>query len=741
MNNKPELLAPAGSEESLKAAILAGADAVYLAGKHFGARAFASNFDEEGLKWARRVTKASNKKLYITLNTIVFDHEWPLLCKTLDFLENLQPDSLIIQDLGIAVELRKRNSKIPLHLSTQGAWFGQGGIEELKELGFTRIILPRETSRKEIADIVKNSPFEIEVFVHGAMCYSISGRCFWSCSLGPRSGNRGTCAQPCRREYAIGESNKLSPIFSPKDLRLIKDINKLTETGVSSLKIEGRMKSPEYVYQVVKAYREAIDGGKTNENKSLDEVFSRASSSGFFYGIQKPSEWKTGKNQGREGYIVGITTGNSSNGLVEIDLKDNINQGDGLFWFNANNEKEGSIITFVKTNPKNKNIIWVRGLPNRISKNTELRRTSKNDDENWKSLWDKSLERIPIELAWTGKENSSLCVQTSIEEHIIHLETDELLKIANQKGLDEGPLQEKFAVIGEEYKVTSHNFNLLDKKLFVSASSLKLLKRKLGDELLKNNSERYSKSPLQSRYCSPAPPTSKLWGSILEDAESQKFPQSITGLRLRLWNEVEFLTANLKADCFVIPWEQRDKLSNRINSKVIYWLPPILNSKQFNEIYSELKSLKEGSFLCFGWEAFKLAKLLPQLSFELDWCFNIANSNSLNYVRAKGLEAMLSKEWKEEVIPDSIKAFKSNLAWNPLVSYTRFNSSVKKEQIVTNSHNDKFFTLNIGNDVTAMFLENKPEKFSKSDFPLQLDIAISPNDDLDRVIKKIKLNY
>ncbi|MBP5468587.1 MAG: U32 family peptidase, partial [Candidatus Riflebacteria bacterium] len=410
MNNKPELLAPAGSEESLKAAILAGADAVYLAGKHFGARAFASNFDEEGLKWARRVTKASNKKLYITLNTIVFDHEWPLLCKTLDFLENLQPDSLIIQDLGIAVELRKRNSKIPLHLSTQGAWFGQGGIEELKELGFTRIILPRETSRKEIADIVKNSPFEIEVFVHGAMCYSISGRCFWSCSLGPRSGNRGTCAQPCRREYAIGEYCKLSPIFSPKDLRLIKDINKLTETGVSSLKIEGRMKSPEYVYQVVKAYREAIDGKKVNENKNLDEVFSRASSSGFFFGIQKPSEWKTGKNQGREGYIVGITTGNTSNGLVEIELKDNINQGDGLFWFNANNEKEGSIITFVKTNPKNKNIILVRGLPNRISKNTELRRTSKNDDENWKSLWDKSLERIPIELAWTGKENSSLCV-------------------------------------------------------------------------------------------------------------------------------------------------------------------------------------------------------------------------------------------------------------------------------------------------------------------------------------------
>ena len=334
--NKPELLAPAGSQDCLKAAILAGADAVYLAGKHFGARAFASNFDEEGLLWARRVTKASNKKLYITLNTIVFQHEWPLLCKTLDFLESLQPDSLIIQDIGIAVELRKRNSKIPLHLSTQGAWFGQGGIEELKELGFTRIILPRETSQNEITEIVKNSPFEIEVFVHGAMCYSISGRCFWSASLGPRSGNRGTCAQPCRKEYCIANTQNLSPIFSPKDLRLIDNINELVKTGVTSLKIEGRMKSPEYVYQVVKAYREAIDGKKRVEKTNLDEVFSRASSEGFFYGIQKPNQWKTGKNQGREGLVVGVTTGNKANGLVEVFLKNEINAGDGLFWYESN---------------------------------------------------------------------------------------------------------------------------------------------------------------------------------------------------------------------------------------------------------------------------------------------------------------------------------------------------------------------------------------------------------------------
>ncbi len=726
---KPELLAPAGSEDCLKAAILAGADAVYLAGKHFGARAFASNFDEEGLKWARRVTKASNTKLYITLNTIVFQHEWQMLCKTLDFLESLQPDSLIIQDLGIAIELRKRNSKIPLHLSTQGAWFGQGGIEELKELGFTRIILPRETTKNEIAEIVRNSPFEIEVFVHGAMCYSISGRCFWSASLGPRSGNRGTCAQPCRKEYCINSSNCFEPIFSPKDLRLINDINELTKTGVSSLKIEGRMKSPEYVYQVVKAYRAAIDGKKKDSDKNLDEVFSRASSNGFFYGIQKPSSWETGRNQGREGLVVGVTTGKVSNGLVEVVLKNEIKAGDGLFWYEAD-EKKGSKITFVKENKSAKKQAWVRGLPANIGKNTELRRTSKNDDESWKLLWDKSLERIPIELTWSGKENSPLYVETQINGQKILLSSEDNLVKAKQKGLDEGPLQEKFNVIGEEYKTSSHNFEMLEKKLFIGASALKSMKRELCKLLSKPLYNENLFKPY--RHCEAL---KEPWQSINKQDSSSKtnvnkgsYPN-----RFRIWNEVELLTAELKGKYLVVPWQQRNKVSNQADqSKISYWLPPILNSKQFNEIYNELKNLKEGRFLCFGWEAFKLAKLLPKLQFELDWCFNIANVNSLNYLRNLKLDAVLSKEWKDEVIPQDVKAYRANLAWNPLVSYTRFRAEVKREQIVSNSHQDKFFTLSIGNDVTAMFLEKKISKFSKSPLPLQIDIAIAPNEVLQK---------
>ena len=738
---KPELLAPAGSAECLKAAFIAGADAVYLAGKRFGARAFASNFDELGLRWARKVTRALGKKLYITLNTIVFEHEWPLLLKTLDFMETLQPDSLIIQDIGIAAELRKRGSKIPLHLSTQGAWFGQGGVEELKELGITRVILPRETSETEIADIVKNSPLEIEVFVHGAMCYSISGRCFWSCALGTRSGNRGTCAQPCRKEYSIGDSKKYNCVFSPKDLRLIRDIKPLIKTGLSSLKIEGRMKSPEYVYQVVRAYRAAIDENPNIDEKNLDEVFSRASSTGFFFGSQKPEVWKTGNNPGREGLIVGVTTGKYSDGLLELIQKNDLKAGDGLFWYEGN-EKKGARITFAQIDKMSKNRIWVRGLPPNIPAKTEIRRTSKNNEDNWELKWDKSMERRSIDLFWSGYEGTPLAVEAEINGHKLHLETDELLENAMLKGLDEGPLQEKFAVIGEDYCANRHITDHLGQRLHISASSLKKLKRALTENL-----SMVEKLPPPLGDNSIVNYLKEKSGNLaIDKAALFNDERELPKLRLRIWNEAEFLVSKLKCSHLILPWNELDKLSDKLlqTKEISYWLPPILNSKQFNEVYNSLKKFKKGHFLCFGWEAFRLAKMLPMLSFELDWCFNTSNLNSLAYLKKQGLNAVLSKEWKDEDIPDNLRAYRASAAWNPLVSYTRFYGAVKPEQLIKNSHKDNFFVIPIGNGVTAMFLQDNPSMLPRVNAPMQLDVAISPKenpiqavDRLNRMIERL----
>ena len=730
MGNKLELLAPAGSMDCLKAALLAGADAVYLAGKRFGARAFASNFDEEGLRWARRVTKALGRKLYITLNTIVFEHEWNLLAQSLDFMEELQPDALIIQDLGIAVELRRRCSRIPLHLSTQGAWYGQGGAEELKELGITRVILPRETSREEITSIVDNNPFEVEVFVHGAMCYSISGRCFWSAALGPRSGNRGTCAQPCRRDYKIENSNYSGCIFSPRDMRLIKEVDALKKTGVSSLKIEGRMKSPEYVYQVVRAYRKALDGKTISlaDESALDEVFSRASSTGFFFGPQKPSSWKTGNNPGREGIVVGITTGKfSNNGLAEVVCKNTeILAGDGLFWYEGN-EQSGARITWTQKDKSRKNTYWVRGLPKSIGSNIELRRTSKSAEEDWQSLWNKDMERFPIELKWTGYESTPLSVEFELNNNKIRLETDELLAAANSKGLDEGPLQEKFDIIGDDYKTIHHDTDNLAPKLHISGSALKSLKRCLAEKISEVK---------QNWVCNRFENRKKF---ELDNSVALKKENEAKVLRVRLWNRDYSFDVQIKADELVLPWQSNksDMISKAGINKISYWLPPILNSKQFSEIFNELRKLKSGHFICFGWEALKFAKLLPNLTFEVDWCFNVANLSALAYLRNKGIEAVISKEWKDEDIPNDVNAFRAKSAWNPLVSYSRFVDAVKPDQIVKNSHNDSFFTIPVGNGVTGMFIEQRPNSVNDCSHSIQLDLAISPKENPTQVVKQL----
>ena len=197
----------------------------------------------------------------------------------------------------------------------------------------------------------------------------------------------------------------------------------------------------------------------------------------------------------------------------------------------------------------------------------------------------------------------------------------------------------------------------------------------------------------------------------------------------------------------VLPWSSYSNISEKVlqTKNISYWLPPVLNSKQFNEIYKSLKKLKNGHFLCFGWEAFKLAKMLPNLCFDLDWCCNISNLTALAYIKKQGLGAVLSKEWKDEDIPENLKTYRASVAWNPLVSYTRFYKAVDSEQIISNSHKDNFFTIHVGNGVTAMFLQDNPAMLPKINAPLHFDIAISPKENpiqaaerLNRIIERFK---
>ena len=285
MKNKIEILAPAGSMESLIAAVRSGADAVYMGAKAFSARASAQNFDHTEMKEAISYCHIRGVKAYLTVNTLMFDEE---LQKALSLIRDAYIagiDAVIVQDIGLAQLIRKHLPDLRLHGSTQMSVHTPSGAKALYDMGFSRVVLSRELSLSEISQIRKSCPIELEVFVHGALCMSVSGQCYFSAMLGSRSGNRGMCAQPCRLPFkAEGGSDHA---LSLKDNSLIEYIEELQNLGVSSAKIEGRMKRPEYVAAATSACREKRDTGFVSDTTDnfLKNVFSRTGfTDGYFTG-------------------------------------------------------------------------------------------------------------------------------------------------------------------------------------------------------------------------------------------------------------------------------------------------------------------------------------------------------------------------------------------------------------------------------------------------------------------------
>ncbi len=299
----PELLAPAGNFEALVAAVRAGADAVYIGGKSFGARAYAKNFDTEELTRAAVYTRLHGVKLYITLNTLIYDREIPEFREFVTALRRVRPDALIMADLGAIKIVRAMAPELEIHASTQMSVHNTAGADEAYRLGCKRVVLARELSLENIRSVTDNCLAECEIFLHGALCVSCSGQCLMSSLVGGRSGNRGECAQPCRLPY--GGKYPLSL----RDLSLAPHINELIDSGVSSLKIEGRMKSAEYVYTVTSIYRRLLDEHRC-ASRAESEVLAKAFSRGGFtdgYFVGRPQSAMTGvrseedKQETREG--------------------------------------------------------------------------------------------------------------------------------------------------------------------------------------------------------------------------------------------------------------------------------------------------------------------------------------------------------------------------------------------------------------------------------------------------------
>lgn len=365
MRNKVELLAPAGSWEALVAAINNGADAVYLGGKNFSARAFANNFDHDELIKAVNYAHELNVKVYITLNTLITDFEFENVKKEIDFLYSINVDALIIQDLGVYYYIKNSYPDFELHASTQMHIHNLNGVINAKKLGFKRAVIARESSLNFIKEACKQG-IEIETFVHGAICVSYSGQCLMSSVTKSRSANKGMCAQCCRLSYELKEveTNKSiktdTPyLLSPKDMMLIDEIPDLIKAGVSSFKIEGRMKSPAYVGYITHVYRKAIDSYYDGSNYKLTEdelknikyLFNRNFTDTYLLNDSKDLFGQDKPNH------LGVEIGRVIRVLKDsilIRLTEDLHQYDGIRIVSGNKEY-GQIVNFLSIDGKYEN--------------------------------------------------------------------------------------------------------------------------------------------------------------------------------------------------------------------------------------------------------------------------------------------------------------------------------------------------------------------------------------------------
>jgi putative protease len=344
MLKTPELLAPAGNMESLIAAVENGADAVYLGIKDFSARAYAGNFTIEEFREALDFAHLRGVKAYVTMNTLIKDSEMEEALELMYTLDELGTDAIIVQDMGLLELAREKVPSLPIHASTQMTIHNTEAVLALKEMGVKRIVLARELSLEEISRIKTETGAEIEAFVHGALCICYSGQCLMSSMIGGRSGNRGYCAQPCRKQYRLRRDGKEiktegSYLLSPKDLNTSEILPDLIKAGIDSLKIEGRMKRPEYVAGVVRIYRNLIDRFAEDpdnyfvtdeERENLEQLFNREFTTGYFEG-DPAGDLMSRQRPHNQGIVVGKVSGfNNKFKRMEITLTGELEVGDGI---------------------------------------------------------------------------------------------------------------------------------------------------------------------------------------------------------------------------------------------------------------------------------------------------------------------------------------------------------------------------------------------------------------------------
>lgn len=483
MKNKYEILSPAGSFDALVAGINAGANAIYLGGDKFGARVKAANFSNEELIKAVEYAHLRNVKIYVTVNILISDEEMRNAIEFAGFLNKIGIDGIIVQDLGFSGMVRKLFPQMEVHASTQMAINNYYGAAFVERLGFERVVLARETELCEVEKIKKNTKLDIEGFVHGALCVAFSGECLMSSMIGGRSGNRGDCAQPCRRKYEILDLNKnkiedAAYYLSTKDLNTIGNVKELVERGVYSLKIEGRMKKPEYVYQIVSGYKKAlIDSINEEDKKNMEQIFNRGFTKGLFNGDFGRSFSSFDRPDNR-GVLAGEIT-DFRNGRYTMRFFEDINENDGVEFAGANGSFGMKADFSVKRGQEIKYRLRKRlEIPGKIYR-TSSERLNKELKENIEKEY--KFRNISFYGEFFKGKNPTLRVKSGDIDFTV--EEDQKIDAAKNKPTDEDRIIKNLSKLGGTiYELEEINIKL-DEDIFMPVSVLNNLRRLATDRL------------------------------------------------------------------------------------------------------------------------------------------------------------------------------------------------------------------------------------------------------------------
>lgn len=500
-NNKIELLSPAGSIESFKAACQNGADAVYMGVDKYNARAMAVNFGINEYIECIEYAHIRGIKVYLTLNTLMYDDE---IKEALDIVLKLYSkglDAVIIQDIGLGMLIHKLIPKLPLHASTQMSVYSLDQVKYLEGIGFKRVVLARELSVDEIEYICKNTNLEIEVFIHGALCVSVSGQCLLSSTIGNRSANRGRCAQPCRMKYSLYNSKgkeliSNSYILSKKDIFGLEYVNKLKEIGVTSLKIEGRNKNPEYVAGVTKNYRNAINNNiNSNTKQELMQLFNRGGISiGYFDGVKYKNSISllSPKNTG---IFLGKVI-DKKGVYVKLKLEEDIDMHDG-FEIYSEDKVVSNIVTCIKndkyvnvnSNMKKGEYVWIGDVKKSVKIGSNIYKTSSDKlNKKYRLTYSNNVENIKnkVEVEINILKDKKIFAKVFLNNICINIDTNYIPQLANKKELDKEAVISAFSKTQDIPFIFDFKKINIDNGLFVPVSILNEFRRKIVYEILKS---------------------------------------------------------------------------------------------------------------------------------------------------------------------------------------------------------------------------------------------------------------